>query len=318
MGPTEAEKMAAAEAAATVSRRSSRAWRRDVLWTLAAVGDRDALRVRVRHREEDRARWSSTATAVDKAAAVPPAVAAATSSAYEKSVATAFDTAAAVKRGPNARPRGLARPSNARVHRGARRRRRHAYASPASAASAETTARDVRITRDEKRDDFCRKARNARRETRARVFGASNSFSAAEETPAFSSVGAGVVVTEVVPANQNPGDRAFANALRSAFGNSTRKDETATGRKPRNRDERTARFARRTRLGFLRAEDEDERFSDCSVASLRADGSVATHADGRRARTDASRPSRRVSRPSTTPTTRAPRGNVADVAEKTT
>ena len=43
-----------------------------------------------------------------------------------------------------------------------------AYASPASAASAETTARDGEYT-PQKRDES-RNARNARRETRARVF----------------------------------------------------------------------------------------------------------------------------------------------------
>ena len=161
-----------------------------------------------------------------------------------------------------------------------------AYASPASAASAETTARDgeLHATKNATKAE----TRETRAAKRARAFfGASTSPSAAEETFAFSSVGAGVVVTEVVPANQESGDRAFANVLRSAF--FRRLDEKRQdGDEFANRE--TAKKKPRvllgeTRLGFLRAEDEDELFfSDGSVASLRADGSVATHAGGRRAR----------------------------------
>ena len=160
-----------------------------------------------------------------------------------------------------------------------------AYASPASAASAETTARDgeLHATKNATKAE----TRETRAAKRARAFfGASTSPCAAEETFAFSSVGAGVVVTEVVPANQESGDRAFANVLRSAFGRLDEKRQD--GDEFVNRE--TAKPTRRvllgeTRLGFLRAEDEDELFfSDGSVASLRADGSVATHAGGRRAR----------------------------------
>ena len=163
-----------------------------------------------------------------------------------------------------------------------------AYASPASAASAETTARDgeLHATKNATKAE----TRETRAAKRARAFfGASTSPCAAEETFAFSSVGAGVVVTEVVPANQESGDRAFANVLRSAFG---RLDEKRWTDGDEFGDRETAKPTRKprvllgeTRLGFLRAEDEDELFfSDGSVASLRADGSVATHAGGRRAR----------------------------------
>jgi hypothetical protein len=122
----------------------------------------------------------------------------------------------------------------------------------------------------------------------------------ADEAPVFRAVGAGVVVTEVVPANRESGDRAFANVLRSAFDRERRR---VNEKRRKDGAERCAKptdgLARRvllgeTRLGFLRAEDEDERFErhserknrvdDCSVASLRADGSVATRVGGRRAR----------------------------------
>jgi hypothetical protein len=136
---------------------------------------------------------------------------------------------------------------------------------------------------------------------RARVFfGARAPRVAADEAPVFRAVGAGVVVTEVVPANRESGDRAFANVLRSAFDRERRR---VNEKRRKDGAERCAKptdgFARRvllgeTRLGFLRAEDEDERFErhserknrvdDCSVASLRADGSVATRVGGRRAR----------------------------------
>jgi len=144
---------------------------------------------------------------------------------------------------------------------------------------------------------------NARAAKRARVFfGAKAPRVAADEAPVFCfrAVGAGVVVTEVVPANQESGDRAFANVLRSAFNRERRR---VNEKRRKDGAERSAKptdgLARRvllgeTRLGFLRAEDEDERFErhserknrvdDCSVASLRADGSVATRAGGRRAR----------------------------------
>lgn len=135
---------------------------------------------------------------------------------------------------------------------------------------------------------------------------------AADEAPVFRAVGAGVVVTEVVPANQESGDRAFANVLRSAFirerrlVNEKRRKDGVGSAKPTKHDVRV--LLGETRLGFLRAEDEDERFfsNDCSNrASLRADGSVATHAGGRRARDG---------RVAAIATRVAP---VADVAEKT-
>ena len=192
-----------------------------------------------------------------------------------------------------------------------------AYASPASAASAETTARDGESHATKNATIFAEK-RETRAAKRARAFfGASNSFSAAEETPAFSSVGAGVVVTEVVPANQESGDRAFANALRSAFGrlDEKRRDgDEFVNRETATKEPRV--LLGETRLGFLRAEDEDERFSDCSVASLRADGSVATHADGRRARDGrVAAIATRVAPVDDADDACAPR-DVADVAEK--
>ena len=130
---------------------------------------------------------------------------------------------------------------------------------------------------------------SARAAKRARVFfGAAERDVAADEArSAFSSVGAGVVVVEVLSANRESGesgDRAFASALRSAFGRLNdevdAKDETGE-----TKPTRTRVLLGETRLGFLsfRAEDEDERFSARSldrstIASLRADGSVATHA----------------------------------------
>lgn len=152
---------------------------------------------------------------------------------------------------------------------------------------------------------------NARAAKRARVFFGAQAPRelAADEAPVFCAVGAGVVVTEVVPANQESGDRAFANVLRSAFGerrlvNEKRRKDGVGSAKPTKHD---GVLLGETRLGFLRAEDEDERFfsNNCSVASLRADGSVATHAGGRRARDG---------RVAAVATRVAP---VADVAEKT-
>ena len=136
-------------------------------------------------------------------------------------------------------------------------------------------------------DAYASSFTNARAAKRARVFfGAQAPRVAADEAPVFCAVGAGVVVTEVVPANQESGDRAFANVLRSAFirerrlVNEKRRKDGVGSAKPTD-DVRV--LLGETRLGFLRAEDEDERFSE-RVASLRADGSVATHAGGRRAR----------------------------------
>ena len=153
---------------------------------------------------------------------------------------------------------------------------------------------------------------NARAAKRARVFFGAQAPRelAADEAPVFCAVGAGVVVTEVVPANQESGDRAFANVLRSAFSrerrlvNEKRRKDGVGSAKP---TDVLRVLLGETRLGFLRAEDEDERFvhSYCSVASLRADGSVATHAGGRRARDG---------RVAAIATRVAP---VADVAEKT-
>ena len=174
-----------------------------------------------------------------------------------------------------------------------------AYASSTSSTSSapETTERAS--------------VKNARAAKRARVFfGAQAPRVAADEAPVFCAVGAGVVVTEVVPANQESGDRAFANVLRSAFFrerrlvNEKRRKDGVGSAKPTKHD---GVLLGETRLGFLRAEDEDERFfsNNCSVASLRADGSVATHAGGRRARDG---------RVAAVATRVAP---VADVAEKT-
>ena len=159
-------------------------------------------------------------------------------------------------------------------------------------------------------DAYASSFTNARAAKRARVFfGAQAPRVAADEAPVFCAVGAGVVVTEVVPANQESGDRAFANVLRSAFGerrlvNEKRRKDGVGSAKP---TDDTRVLLGETRLGFLRAEDEDERFfsNNCSVASLRADGSVATHAGGRRARDG---------RVAAIATRVAP---VADVAEKT-
>ena len=160
-------------------------------------------------------------------------------------------------------------------------------------------------------DAYASSFTNARAAKRARVFfGAQAPRVAADEAPVFRAVGAGVVVTEVVPANQESGDRAFANVLRSAFirerrlVNEKRRKDGVGSAKP---TDDTRVLLGETRLGFLRAEDEDERFfsNDCSVASLRADGSVATHAGGRRARDG---------RVAAIATRVAP---VADVAEKT-
>ena len=151
-------------------------------------------------------------------------------------------------------------------------------------------------------------ATNARAAKRARVFFGAQAPRelAADEAPVFRAVGAGVVATEVVPANQESGDRAFANVLRSAFGerrlvNEKRRKDGVGSAKP---TDVLRVLLGETRLGFLRAEDEDERFSE-RVASLRTDGSVATHAGGRRARDG---------RVAAVATRVAP---VADVAEKT-
>ena len=156
-------------------------------------------------------------------------------------------------------------------------------------------------------DAYASSFTNARAAKRARVFfGAQAPRVAADEAPVFRAVGAGVVVTEVVPANQESGDRAFANVLRSAFirerrlVNEKRRKDGVGSAKPTD----DGVLLGETRLGFLRAEDEDERFSE-RVASLRADGSVATHAGGRRARDG---------RVAAIATRVAP---VADVAEKT-
>ena len=96
MGPTEAEKMAAAEAAAKkkflASMEAPSFGPSPPSATAVFIG-----RVREVTASVKAVVAAATASAVDKAAAVPPAVAAATSAAYVSTVSTAFDTAAAVK-----------------------------------------------------------------------------------------------------------------------------------------------------------------------------------------------------------------------------